>query len=108
MMSLFRYVVDRLKALVATAAAAELEAEFIARDAERKAELFRRAAQYEAEGLTLVAAGLRHQAENLSIERPCAVVLPALAHWSGEETPPPTTRIPPPSLPVNGSRKKLR
>lgn len=111
MMTLFRFVIDRLKALLATAAASELEAEFIARDAERKAELFRRAAEYEAEGLTLVAAGLRHQAELLSSERPCAAVLPALSHWSDDGIPAPSpSRIPAHALPapVNGSRKKHR
>src|SRR5262245_65177747 len=65
MLSLFRAVVDRLKALLAAAAASELESEALARHAERKAELLRVAARYEAEGLGVVAGELRRQAGDI-------------------------------------------
>ncbi|MDB5313930.1 MAG: hypothetical protein JWO38_8132, partial [Gemmataceae bacterium] len=81
MLTLFRAVVDRLKVLFATAAAAELEAEFLAREAERRADLFRQADRYAADGLPVVAAGLRARAEALSADRPGGTVLPAMAHW---------------------------
>jgi hypothetical protein len=69
---LFRSVVERLKLLLATAAAQELEADFLARAAERQADLLRQAAQYEKEGLAQVAAGLRQQAEAVSPSQPLA------------------------------------
>lgn len=80
MFSIFRAVVERLKALFATSAALELEAEFVARDAERKAELLRLADHYAGEGLHGIASHLRLRAENLSVERPLAGTLPAVEH----------------------------
>ncbi|MFO0877567.1 MAG: hypothetical protein U0840_09345 [Gemmataceae bacterium] len=91
MIHLFRVITDRAKALFATAAALELEGEFLARDAERRAELLRLAARFEDEGLRTVAERLRRQAEAASIESPAASVLPALAHLQEEK------------LPVNGT-----
>ena len=80
MLSIFRGVVDRVKALFATSAALELEAEFQARHAERQADLLRLADRYAAEGRHGIAANLRRQAEETSPERPLASVLPALTH----------------------------
>ena len=86
MLSIFHAITDRLKALVVTRAALELESEFLVRDAERQAELLRQAARYEEEGLHGVAQQLRQQAETLNFQRPLASVLPALAHL--QDTPP--------------------
>lgn len=84
MFNLFRVIVDRVKAVFATAAALEQEREFLLGDAERRAELLRQADRYDAEGLTTVAARLRQMAEATSIETPAASVLPALTHLQGE------------------------
>ena len=61
MCSLFRALTDRVKAVFVTHAALEFEAEFLARDAERKAELLRLADTYEKEGLHAVAESLQDQ-----------------------------------------------
>jgi hypothetical protein len=80
MWSIFRALLDRLKALFATRAVLELEAECLARDAERQAELLRLAARYDAEGLHDLARSLHQQAETLNMQQPLASVLPAVAH----------------------------
>lgn len=103
MFNLFRVITDRIKAVFATAAALELEADLLARDAERRAELLRLAARYESEGLPTVAERLRRQAEATSAETPAATVLPALAHLQGQAQPLTTS----PALPepaANGDR----
>jgi hypothetical protein len=83
--SFFRALTERFKALFATSAALELESEFLARDAERRAELLRQADRYDAEGLGGIAQHLRRQAETLSLQRPTASVLPAIDHIVGKE-----------------------
>lgn len=88
MLSLFRAFTDRLKALFATNAAMELESEFLAREAERRAELHRQANRYEAEGLGGIAQHLRQRADNLLIERPLASTLPAADHLLGSHEAP--------------------
>ena len=85
MISLFRTITNRVKALFATAVAMEFEAELMAHHAEQQADLYRRANRYEEEGLSQIAKKLRTQAESLSQERPLASVLPALEHWSQEQ-----------------------
>lgn len=108
MFNLFRAVVDRVKAVFATAAALELEADLLARDAECRAELLRLAARYEAEGLPTVADRLRRQAEATSAEAPAASVLPALDHLRGGAVPTdpaPALHSPaPPEPAANGDR----
>jgi len=84
MFSLFHALADRLKALFVTHAALDFEAQFLASQAERKAELLRRAAEYEREGLEGVAHDLRAQAESLSVLKPLANVLPAISHLQAE------------------------
>ena len=106
MLILFRAVVERLKGLFATAVAAEFETEFLARDAERRAELLRLAARYESEGLTTVAARLRTQAEATSTDQPAGVALPALAHWLGTVTPETPESTSTPASPL--ARRKSR
>jgi hypothetical protein len=91
MFSLFRAITERLKALFATSAALELESELLARDAERKADLLRRADQYDQEGLHGIATHLRQQADLLSLQRPLASVLPALTYLHTEPTLPPAS-----------------
>jgi hypothetical protein len=85
MFALFRPIIDRLKALFATSAALEIEAQFLARDAERKAELLRLAAHYENQGLHSIAEQLRHQADTLSFHQPLASVLPAVEHLHADK-----------------------
>ena len=77
MLSIFRPLIERLKALFAATAAQELEAEMLGRDAERRAELLRQAQCYEQEGLHAVARKLRGQAEEMGVEKPLASALPA-------------------------------
>jgi hypothetical protein len=81
MFSLFRAVLDRLKALLTTSAALELVADALARHAQRKAELLRLAEQYESDKLHAVAQELRQHAETLDLQRPLAGVASALASW---------------------------
>lgn len=84
MFALFRALSERVKALFVTTAALDFEAAFLARQAERKADLLRQAAQYEAEGLSLVAHELRQQADGVSVQRPLASVLPAIEHLEAD------------------------
>ena len=84
MFALFRSLTERVKALFISTAALDFEADFIARQAERKADLLRRAAEYEREGLHPVAKELRQQAEALSIQRPLASILPSVEHLQAD------------------------
>jgi hypothetical protein len=90
MLTLFRALSERVKALFITTAALDFEADLLARDAERKAELLRQAGRYEEEGLHAVAEPLRRQAEALSLQRPLAGVLPAVDHLIGTPKAPAT------------------
>jgi hypothetical protein len=94
MLSIFRALTNRFKAIFATSAALELETEFVARQAERRAELLRQADRYEAEGLGGIARELRQHVEMLSLERPGASVLPALAHLGADVSVDEVTAIP--------------
>jgi hypothetical protein len=78
MFAWFRALVERVKALLLHEAALDLEAQFVARHAERKAELLRRAAALEAEGLQAVADELRRQAEALDPRQPLTLLVPTL------------------------------
>jgi hypothetical protein len=84
MLAIFRALADRVRALFITHAALDFEAQFIASQAERKADLLRRADAYDREGLPSVAQDLRMQAEALSVQQPLAVVLPAIGHLEAE------------------------
>jgi hypothetical protein len=81
MLNLFRTMTDRLKALFAADVALEFEAQLLARQADRTAELLVQAEQHERHGFPTVAAQLRAGAQALSLGRPLAGVLPALEHW---------------------------
>lgn len=85
MFALFRALSERVKALFVTTVAIDFEADMMTRDAERKAELFRLADRYEADGLADVAENLRRRAETLSLQRPLACVLPAAEHLIGKD-----------------------
>jgi hypothetical protein len=87
MFHLFRTVIDRIKVLLATSAALELEADAQTRHAERKAELLRLAQQYEAEKLPTVALELRQHAEALDCKQPLAGTRIALASWQSTDAP---------------------
>ena len=80
MIGMFRGLIDRAKALFITTVALDFEAQFVANQAERKADLLRQAAVYEREGLKSVAQDLRTQAEGISTQRPLATLLPAIEH----------------------------
>ncbi len=85
MLSLFRALSERVKALFVTTAALDFEAALLARDAERKAELLRQADRYDDEGLHAIAQHLRRQADGLSIQRPLASVVPPVEHLLGHD-----------------------
>ncbi len=110
MFHLFRAVLDRLKALLVTSAALELEADALARHAQRKAELLRLAEQYESEKLHAVAQELRQHAENLDLQQPLSGVVNTLASWQSTEGPPALTgsageQIQPATQQVSGRRR---
>lgn len=99
MIALFRAVIERVKALFITTAALDLEAEFVARHAERQAELLRQADRYAEEGLHGIADHLRRRAEALDLQQPLASVLPAVEHLQdtlpSREASPPLLRLVP-------------
>jgi len=115
MFALFRALTERVKALFLTTAALDFEADWLARDAERRADLLRQADRYDAEGLHGIAGQLRRQAESLSLHRPLAGVLPAVEHLldtnrSAEKVNTPTL-IPdesPSILPLSDARPKTK
>ena len=119
MFSLFRAILDRVKALFTLGAAQELEAELQLRDAGRKAELLRQAVKYEKEGLHGIAQHLRQQADSLSFQKPLVSVLSALEHLRSKPTSAPmlpmslntegeTSPSSPKALPTPTSKKKGR
>lgn len=80
----FKKIRERLKTLLITDAALDLEAEFLDRHAERKAELLRKAQEYEEQGLNDLADEVRVQAMNLSSAQPLASMLPAIHGLTGD------------------------
>src|SRR4051794_18205836 len=86
MLSLFRAVIERLKALLVVRAAQELQADAAACAAERQADLLALAQKYEASGHPEVAAGLRRRALGQDPDRPVAGVLPGVADLTGGPT----------------------
>lgn len=80
MFTLFRAVADRVKAMFLADAALDLEAEFVARNADRKAHLLQQADTYEEQGLHGVARELRQHADGISLKEPLAGILPAVNH----------------------------
>ncbi len=109
MLNLFRALIDRVKAMLASVAAAELHADALARVAERKAELLRLAEGYDDQGLGAVADQLRQRAEALDSERPLASVLATSDHLLASPTAPALPALAPTSAPaVADARKKGR
>jgi hypothetical protein len=115
MFSIIRALIDRFKVLFVTHAVLELEAELIAINGERKAELLRHADIYEAEGLQSVAQEIRQQAETLAPGQPLGSVVATLAHLQADHAEPaklvdaaaPTLPAAPDSVaPVASSKKK--
>jgi hypothetical protein len=84
MLSIFRTLIDRFKALFMTHALLELEADLVALGAECKAQLLRCAEQFEKEGLKGVAQEIRRQAEALAWEKPLVGVQAIIAHLRAE------------------------
>jgi hypothetical protein len=107
--SLFRQLIDRVKALLALAAAQEMQAEALSRQAERKAELLRKAKDYEAEGLSAVAEQLRREAELLDAPQQLAGVLaPAELLATAPQAPALPAAPQPQPQPAPGSGRKGR
>ena len=106
MLNLFRMMADRLKALFLADVALDLEAQLASRQADRTAELLVQAEQHDRHGFPTVAAQLRARAEALSLERPLAGVLPALAHWRDDDIDPdgsvPTPTVAEDTSQING------
>ena len=80
-----RTLTDRLRAFSWPMSHADFEAQLLARDAERKADLLRQAQKFDDEGLKDVAQHLRQQTQALGVERPLASVLPAIEHLQATE-----------------------
>ena len=76
----YQYLVQQLRALFLTEVGLGFEAQFLTREAERKADLLRKANQYDEEGFPEIAETLRERAGQISIERPLASVCPAAQH----------------------------
>ncbi len=90
----FKKIRERLTALFIADAALDLEAEFLDRHAERKAELLRKAQEYEEEqGLEDLAEEVRVQAMSLSAEKPLASMLPAINGLAGDANETETPRL---------------
>ena len=84
MLWVFKKIRERLKVLLVADAALDLEAEFLDRHAERKAELLQKAQEYEEQGFDDLAEEVRLQAMSLSAEKPLASMLPAIHGFAGD------------------------
>ncbi len=93
MLWIFKKIIERLQSLLITDAALGLEAEFLVRQADRKAELLQKAQDFEEQGLEDVADELRRQALGLSIETPVSSMLPGIAELNGEPNESETSKL---------------
>lgn len=84
MLWIFRKIAERIQTLLIADSAMGLEAEFLGRHADRKAQLLRKAQEYEEQGFEDLAEELRSQVHELSVAKPLSSVLPALTHLNGE------------------------
>ena len=78
--ALFRAFCDRVKAAFVTDAAKDFETHLVLNSTERKAELYRQARAYEAEGLPHLAEELRARAAGLDLSQPLQLVLMPAGH----------------------------
>ncbi len=85
MISMLKALSDRLKALLLTDAALDIEATLLSRQADRVATLLVEADQHDEHGCPIVATELRRQAERLSLERPLASIRPAILHLQAHD-----------------------
>ena len=76
MLWIFQEAIARLKALLLADVALDLEGQFLARHADRKASLLEQAQQYEQQGWDQLAAEVRGQVDQFVIDRPLAWVHP--------------------------------
>jgi len=76
MLWIFKRIRDRIKTLLIADAAGDLEAELLDHHAERKADLLRKAQDYQEKGMESLAEELRERAAGLSIEKP--LISPAI------------------------------
>ena len=90
MLWIFQKISDRLKSLLVADAALDLEAEYLSRHAERKADLLQKAQEYEEQGLDELAAELRQQTQSLTIEKSLRLTStqPAVSEETAEPNPP--------------------
>jgi hypothetical protein len=100
MFSIIRALIERFKVMFVTHAVLELEADLIAVRGEHKAELLRRAASYEAEGLQSVAQEIRQQAESLAPDKPLGSVLATVTHLQADHAEPAKLIDAAPALPA--------
>lgn len=112
MFKLFRALFARIKAMFAADAALEIQAEIAIRGAERRASLYRLAAQYDEEGLASVAHDLRRQAEALDLRASVNDVVPAIDDIANDD-PLPTAAVSPahrsaPALTAESRSKPLK
>jgi hypothetical protein len=87
MATLFEVLASRVRALLLVDAGLDLEAEFLAREARRRAELLRQAVAYEGEGLTEVAQELRSQAGAVDVQKPLQTAALALRNLQNGAAP---------------------
>ncbi len=80
MIPILKSLGDRLKVLLLTDAALDIEATLLSRQADRVATLLIEADQHDEHGCPVVTTELRRQAEALSLERPLASIRPAIHH----------------------------
>lgn len=108
LLSLFRPLIERVKAMLALCATQELQAEALLRQAERKAELLRKAKEYQDQGLSTVADLLRSQAELLDSPQPLAGVLSSVELLAASTESPPSLPTPNPPAQTGGTGRKAR
>ena len=101
MLWIFQKISERLKTLLAADAHFELEAEFLSRHAERKADLLQTANEYEQQGLDEVAAELRQQSLALTVGQRL-IGSGGVTALSSEAIETPTARITNESKPLAG------
>lgn len=92
MVAYIRALIERFRARFIADAGLDFEAQLIARDAERKAVLLRKASLYDSEGLHSIAKELRQRAEGITFHRPLSTLLPppsnGAEHRNRNGTPP--------------------
>lgn len=107
---LFQLIADRLRSLFAAEIALDLESQFVSRQTERKADLLRKARDYEHEGLDDLAIELRLEADRLSLQKPLVELGDPAPNAPLVSTAPTVKQLPPstaaPAVAARSTRKK--